>query len=283
MVRMSEPATSSRRRLDDYYARKWAGRQSWWADHYPPHQRVYAHALYERRNAEIVRAVGGPWGAVLDLGCGVGDVTRLLSGRAGLIAAVDASAANARGAARNFITGGIGNARVMVADGELLPFRSGSFDVVVLADVLEHIPGRQAALAEIRRTLREGGRLVCVTPSRFALSAIGALDGVVLRMGDLFRRRTAGSEGAPFEHFLTAREMRTELTAAGFTALRYRRICFYPAPDRPGAMGGAMRRLRRRMTAARFEVMAGRVARLFDMIERAEVLNQKQLWVATAP
>ncbi|MGQ0562097.1 MAG: class I SAM-dependent methyltransferase [Gemmatimonadota bacterium] len=56
----------------------------------------------------------------------------------------------------------------VVADGRMLPFRSGSVDVVFCNSVIEHVGGRddQAALAsEIRRV---GGKYCVQTPHRYA-------------------------------------------------------------------------------------------------------------------
>jgi 2-polyprenyl-3-methyl-5-hydroxy-6-metoxy-1,4-benzoquinol methylase len=282
---MADRGRSSRQRLDDYYAHKWGGQQTYWAEHYPPHLRVYAHALYGRRNEEILRETGGGWEAVLDVGCGVGDLARLLAGRCRMITAVDASSTNVKTASQNLARSGVQNARVMEADAEHLPFASGSFDVVILADVLEHVPGRRRALRQARRVLRPSGRLVCVTPARVAVSVIAVPDGLALRARKLFRERTPAAPGppAPFERFLSGTEMRDALTEAGFVDLRHRRICFYPAPDRPGVLGGAMRRLHRAVGPRRFEATAARMIRVFDSLERLRLLNQKQLWVATAP
>jgi ubiquinone/menaquinone biosynthesis C-methylase UbiE len=45
-------------------------------------------------------------------------------------------------------------------DATALPYEDASVDAVVLTAVLGEIPGREAALAEIRRVLKPGGRLV---------------------------------------------------------------------------------------------------------------------------
>jgi SAM-dependent methyltransferase len=45
-----------------------------------------------------------------------------------------------------------------------LPTRTGAFDAVLCSEVLEHLDNDRAALAELRRVLRPGGRLVVTVP-----------------------------------------------------------------------------------------------------------------------
>jgi SAM-dependent methyltransferase len=53
---------------------------------------------------------------------------------------------------------------MMQADVTDLPFSEGSFDVVLCKHVLEHVPDDKAALAEMFRVLRPGGRAVFQVP-----------------------------------------------------------------------------------------------------------------------
>lgn len=45
-----------------------------------------------------------------------------------------------------------------------IPFATGAFDAVVIAEVLEHLVGDEAALRETRRVLRDDGTLVVTVP-----------------------------------------------------------------------------------------------------------------------
>jgi spore maturation protein CgeB/SAM-dependent methyltransferase len=54
--------------------------------------------------------------------------------------------------------------KFLVADGSQLPFADDSFDMVVLGEVLEHLVHPDKMLAEARRVLRDGGRLVVTVP-----------------------------------------------------------------------------------------------------------------------
>jgi SAM-dependent methyltransferase len=60
-----------------------------------------------------------------------------------------------------------------------LPYRDASFDLVVASEVLEHVPAIRAALAEIKRVLRSGGKVAMTVPieSRTALHVHSLKDG----------------------------------------------------------------------------------------------------------
>jgi len=52
-----------------------------------------------------------------------------------------------------------------------LPFRAGSFDLLLCTEVLEHVPDPDAALAELRRVLGQAGTLVLTTPLTWGVHA----------------------------------------------------------------------------------------------------------------
>ncbi len=57
-----------------------------------------------------------------------------------------------------------GHLRTVRADARHLPFADGEFDVVIAAEVLEHIHEDSAAIAELHRVLRPGGLLAVTVP-----------------------------------------------------------------------------------------------------------------------
>lgn len=96
---------------------------------------------------------------ILDLGCGVGGFLPGLAELGGTVVASDfdrASLALCR--ARGFHAS-------VAADGYALPFRDGVFELVCLFDALEHIPDEGRALAEVRRVLAPGGRVLVTVPA----------------------------------------------------------------------------------------------------------------------
>jgi ubiquinone/menaquinone biosynthesis C-methylase UbiE len=86
----------------------------------------------------------------------------------------------------------LGTARVPVeicdAGAESLPFPDGGFDVVVSTLVLCTVPDQRAALAEVRRVLRPGGRLLFIEHVRAGGRAARWQD----RVEPLWRRLLAG-------------------------------------------------------------------------------------------
>src|SRR5271166_2540599 len=57
--------------------------------------------------------------------------------------------------------------RALHESADAMPFPSGQFDVVIVNEVLEHIPNQDGALREIRRVLKSGGKLLLFCPNRF--------------------------------------------------------------------------------------------------------------------
>ena len=57
-------------------------------------------------------------------------------------------------------------ARLVRGDATSLPLATASLDLVVSFETIEHVPDAAALVAEIRRVLRPGGRLVLSTPNR---------------------------------------------------------------------------------------------------------------------
>ena len=123
------------------------------------------------------------------------------------------------------------------AGGESLPFPDGRFDCVTCIEVLEHIPEefRARALAEIRRVLRDGGRLVLRVPHA-GLFAFLDPNNFRFRLPGLYRRllghgrRDAGYEGSDaaaaasgvvWHHHFTRKEL-LELAGPGWEVEAWR-------------------------------------------------------------
>jgi 2-polyprenyl-3-methyl-5-hydroxy-6-metoxy-1,4-benzoquinol methylase len=96
--------------------------------------------------------------------------------------------------------------RLQVGTLEATGLDHGSIDIVLLNHVLEHIPKKDAVLAELRRVMRPGGLLIVGVPNEGC--ALAKLRNHVLQRSVL---RTTDHV-----HFFTASSLRRDLTAAGF-------------------------------------------------------------------
>jgi ubiquinone/menaquinone biosynthesis C-methylase UbiE len=109
-------------------------------------------------------------GTVLDVGCGPGPLTASLAeavGPDGLALGVDVSEPMLARAVRAETGSQTGFLR---ADAQRLPLRDQTVDAAVSVAVVQLIPDPEAALAEMGRVLRPGGRLAVMVPTvgRFA-------------------------------------------------------------------------------------------------------------------
>ncbi|OKH92126.1 methyltransferase [Streptomyces uncialis] len=106
---------------------------------------------------------------ILDAGCGSGALFAALRDRGAVVSGFDTSAGMLE-LARQRLGGG---ADLQVADlGSALPYADDTFDDVVASLVLHYLEDWGPALAELRRVLRPGGRLIASVDHPFAINLI---------------------------------------------------------------------------------------------------------------
>lgn len=114
--------------------------------------------VFDGYAADLRRHVTG--GRLLDIGCAYGFLLRRLEGDFETFG-LDVSQ-HAVQRARTIAP----QSRVQVHNIlEPLPFEGDSFDVVVMTDILEHVPGTAGILAEVARVCRRGALLYITTPN----------------------------------------------------------------------------------------------------------------------
>jgi demethylmenaquinone methyltransferase/2-methoxy-6-polyprenyl-1,4-benzoquinol methylase len=139
-----------------------------------------------------------PGQRVLDVAGGTGDIARALAKRVGETGQVWLTDINASmlGVGRDrLLDGGIG-LPVAQCDAEHLPFRNDSFDLVTVAFGLRNMTHKEGALAEMRRVIRPGGRLLVLEFSRVWQPLSGAYDAYSFGLLPWLGRQVAGDEAS---------------------------------------------------------------------------------------
>jgi SAM-dependent methyltransferase len=121
-------------------------------------QEPLARPLWE---AMLAAAAVGPGTRVLDAGCGAGGASVLAARRGAYVNGLDAAEALLAIARRRLPDGDF-----RTGDLEALPYPSGTFDAILVADVLPYVADPLAALRELWRVCDWQGRLVVATWGR---------------------------------------------------------------------------------------------------------------------
>ena len=131
------------------------------------------NAYYERP-AMLALAGDVAGRRILDAGCGSGPLSAALRDRGAVVSGFDASAGMLELARRRLGDG----ADLRVADlSSPLPYPDDAFDDVVASLVLHYLEDWGPALAELRRVLKPGGRLIMSVDHPFAIHGLEYLAG----------------------------------------------------------------------------------------------------------
>lgn len=187
-----------------------AGGALWWRRHpsaCPYGQRFWVQAPHPWVTRGRLRETLGPQPGerVLEIGPGTGYYALPLAGwlsPGGTLDILDLQSEMLAHVMRRAAADGVANIRPTEGDATALPYGDDAFDAAYIAVALGEIPDQQAALRELRRVLRVGGRLV-----------VGemALDPHFVRFGALRERAVAAGlrfearSGSPLGYFASFR------------------------------------------------------------------------------
>jgi demethylmenaquinone methyltransferase/2-methoxy-6-polyprenyl-1,4-benzoquinol methylase len=193
------------------------------ADRYDLITRVLSYGQDARWKATLVSMAEVRAGErALDLACGTGDLAFAVAAHGARAFGLDIThrmlqLAQAKSTAARFITG----------DMTSLPFRSASFDLVTTGYGLRNVPDLDAAIDEIARVLRPGGRLLSLDFNRPESAVIRAgylayLTGVGATLGWLLHRDpdTYRYIPASIRRYPGARGVADRMAARGFSRVR---------------------------------------------------------------
>ena len=143
----------------------WSG----WNDEYfkkTPMSRLYNHPnplvrLIERsRRVKIVQFSSiNPNDRVLEIGCEEGPILEQLP-ESKLCVGLEISSLSIKRAKQKLSS----RCDFVKADGQRLPFKSNTFNVVICSETLEHVPKPEDIVEESYRVLRKGGRFIVTVP-----------------------------------------------------------------------------------------------------------------------
>jgi SAM-dependent methyltransferase len=158
------------------------------------------------------KLVIGAGDRLLDLGCGGGRHAFEALRRGAHVVAMDSDAAELTSVSAMFAAmseaGEIpdgASGMTIAGDATSMPFPDASFDKVIAAEVLEHIPADQAAMNEIARVLRPGGAAAITVPAWLP-------ERICWQLSDDYHNTTGGHV-----RIFTRRELATKISRAGLT------------------------------------------------------------------
>ncbi|MBE7369450.1 bifunctional demethylmenaquinone methyltransferase/2-methoxy-6-polyprenyl-1,4-benzoquinol methylase UbiE [Ramlibacter pallidus] len=139
-----------------------------------------------------------PGHRVLDLAGGTGDLAQAFAakvGPGGLVVHTDINSSMLRVGRDRLLDAGVVLPTV-VCDAEKLPFETGSFDRVTVGFGLRNMTHKDAALAEMHRVLRPGGKLLVLEFSKVARPLEKAYDWYSFSVLPRLGRLVAGDESS---------------------------------------------------------------------------------------
>jgi ubiquinone/menaquinone biosynthesis C-methylase UbiE len=154
---------------------------------------------------------------LLDLGCGTGTWTAMVAGSplpSRNVVGLDYSFSMAQVAHAKAKQIGEGAPEFVHGDSEHLPFADQSFDVVTCSNSFHHYPHQQAAIREMHRILRPGGRLMLIDGFRDNVIGWFVFDVIITTMES---RPEAKVYHAPYS------VMRKYFEEAGFSDIRQKK------------------------------------------------------------
>ncbi len=120
---------------------------------------IEVYAKYLQKILEFVPAKA----RVLDIGCGVGQVSNFLQKKGYKVTGIDFSPLFIKESKK------AGKADFKIMDSTNLKFPDCSFDAVISAETLEHIPNPKKALEEMSRVLRQSGLMILRFPNKLSV------------------------------------------------------------------------------------------------------------------
>ncbi len=200
--------------------------------------------VYDRMNTLMTAGMDGRWrraavraarlskgGSALDVACGTGKLTAALAGAVGpegRVVGVDLSPAMLDEARRAF--GEMPGVEFVLGNALALPAEGGTFDAATIAFGLRNLASFEDGFREMARTVRSGGRVVCLElsvprPRFLGRVYIGLFRVTAPFIGALFRRRAAYAYlPSSLNGFPAPEEIAATMRRVGLTEVTFKRL-----------------------------------------------------------
>jgi demethylmenaquinone methyltransferase/2-methoxy-6-polyprenyl-1,4-benzoquinol methylase len=185
------------------------------------------HRAWKAFAVQIARPRAGE--RALDVACGSGDLARAIAKRVapgGEVWLTDVNGKMLERGRDRLLDAGV-LAPAVQCDAERLPFPAGAFDLVTVGFGLRNMTHKDAALAEMARALKPGGRLVVLEFSRVWKPLEGAYDAYSFGVLPWLGERVAG-DGAAYRYLAESIRMHPDqktlagmMEAAGLSNVDY--------------------------------------------------------------
>ncbi len=133
-----------------------------WDDMYSSEPETFEQYIFSARRDDAVRFIENNFSkdsCILDLGCGAGPFVSEISKRGYSCFASDYSRDILEKAAQRISAVADKNVPLLQSNCQFIPFADNSFDAVVCLGVISYVPDRSAAILEMKRILKPGGKL----------------------------------------------------------------------------------------------------------------------------
>lgn len=168
----------------------------------------FENTLLKYKILEVIRFVHGD--SLLDIGCGLGFLSRALSSQVNKVVALDGSLAKIERARKINVAPNISYECTMFEDWTSIE----PFDTIVATNVLEHVSDAGAFLERCREMLLPGGRFIATVPN-----ALGLHKRIGMQMGLLqdYYALTAADKAKGHNRVYDRALLESEFKAAGFS------------------------------------------------------------------
>lgn len=188
------------------------------APRYDALNRVMSVGMDQRWRRRALDKIGvGDGDVVVDLACGTGDFCELVEARGARVIGVDFALQMLRQGQQRGLTH-----PAIQGDGEWLPFRTGSVDVVTCGFALRNFVSLEGVIREIARILKPGGRTALIDVDRPSFAPIRAahsiyFDRIVPLVGGLVSDKKAYAYLPQSTAYLPPpEELKEMMSGAGF-------------------------------------------------------------------